>query len=238
MNGGLLDEYRKEVERIFGADLVSLLLYGSHASDDPAPGKEISLLVVVRTLREEALENFRRIAHRYARQGIPTPPLVTETFFRGSTDVFPLEYLGLAERRKVLSGTDVVADLAISAENLRHQIEFELKGKWLSLGRMYLATSRKREISRLILSTVGPIVAVSRGLLLALDPRAPHRKEEILDGIEKRFEVRLPFLREAVAARKAGELAPARAEEIFFEYLQEVGRLASLPDSLPPANTP
>src|SRR4030067_758555 len=167
MNGGLLDEYRKEVERIFGEDLVSLLLYGSHASDDPAPGKEISLLVVVRTLREEALENFRRIAHRYARQGIPTPPLVTETFFRGSTDVFPLEYLGLAERRKVLSGTDVVADLAISAENLRHQIEFELKGKWLSLGRRHRAPPRKREISRLVLATAGPIAAVPRGAVAA-----------------------------------------------------------------------
>ena len=238
MNGGLLDEYRREMERIFGEDLVSLLLYGSHASDDPAPGKEISLLVVVRTLREEALENFRRIAHRYALRGIPPPPLVTETFFHGSADVFPLEYLGLAERRKVLSGTDIVADLVISAENLRHQTEFELKGKWLSLGRMYLTTFRKREISRLILSTVGPIVAVARGLLLAEEPRAPHRKEEILDRIEKRFEIRLPILREAVAARKAGKLAPDRAEEIFFEYLQEVGRLASLPNSLPPANTP
>src|SRR3989304_3398129 len=160
------------------------------AADAPAPGKEISLLVVVRTLREEALENFRRIAHRYARQGIPTPPLVTETFFRGSTHVFPLEYLGMAERRKVLAGTDVLADLAISAENLRHQIEFELKGKLLSLGRMYLATSRKREISRLILSTVGPIAAAPRGLLLALDPRAPHRKEEVLGGREERFEGR------------------------------------------------
>ncbi|MGZ8449130.1 MAG: hypothetical protein ACXWWV_06010 [Candidatus Deferrimicrobiaceae bacterium] len=238
MNGGLLDEYREEVERIFGEDLVSLFLYGSHASDDPAPGKEISLLVVVRTLREEALENFRRIAHRYARRGIPAPPLVTETFFRGSADVFPLEYLGLAERRKVLSGNDIAADLTFSAKNLGHQIEFELKGKLLSLGRMYLATSRKREISRLILSTVGPIVAVSRGLLLAGAPRAPHRKEEVLDGLEKRFEVRLPFLREAVDARKAGKLAPARAEEIFFEYMHEVERLASLPDRLPPANTP
>src|SRR3989304_9996653 len=81
MNGGLLDEYRKEVERIFGEDLVSLLLYGSHASDDPAPGKEISLLVVVRTLREEALENFRRIAHRYARRGVPPPPPVPRPLF-------------------------------------------------------------------------------------------------------------------------------------------------------------
>src|SRR4030067_411346 len=126
------------------------------------------------------------------RRRCPAPPLGREPFFRGSADVFPLEYLGLAERRKVLSGTDVLADLAISAENLRHQIEFELKGKLLSLGRMYLATSRNREISRLILSTVGPIVAVSRGLLLALDPRAPHRKEGILGGSEKRVWVAPP----------------------------------------------
>src|SRR4030067_3760675 len=74
MNGGLLEEYRKEVERIFGEDLVSLLLYGSHASDDPAPGKEISLLGVVRTLREDALENFRRIDHRSDPRGVAADP--------------------------------------------------------------------------------------------------------------------------------------------------------------------
>src|SRR3990172_1846033 len=104
MNGGLLDEYRKDVERVFGGGLGSLLLFGSPAGDDPARGKEISLLVVVRNLREEALENFRRIAHRYDRRGIPTPPLVTETFFPGSADVFPLEFLGPAGRRTALSG--------------------------------------------------------------------------------------------------------------------------------------
>ena len=35
MVAGLLEEFRTEVEKIFGEELVSLTVYGSHATDEP-----------------------------------------------------------------------------------------------------------------------------------------------------------------------------------------------------------
>ncbi len=56
MRGSLLDEYRKDVERIFGQDLVSLTVYGRSAGEEPAPGAEAAVLIVVREISKPALE--------------------------------------------------------------------------------------------------------------------------------------------------------------------------------------
>lgn len=230
MTSALIEEYRKDVERIFGTDLVSLTLYGAHAADAPDPGHEVSVLIVLSEIRKETLEGYRTIAHRYAKRGIPPPPIFSESFLRGSADVFPVEFLGMAERHRVLSGRDVLADLSIDTGNLRHQVEFELKAKLLSLSRLYMETFGKKDVAELILSTVAPIAAVSRGLLLLADRTAPHGTDEIVAAVEKRFGVALPVLREALAARKAGKLSPARAEEIVFAYMEEVRALCALAD--------
>ena len=233
MVAGLLDEFRADVEKVFGEELVSLTLYGSHASEDPDAGSEVSVLIVVRALRREALSAYRAIAHRYARRGISTPPIFTESFLKESSDVFPLEFLGMAERRRVLFGKDVVGDLGITTENLRHQVEFELKGKLLSLRRMYMGTSGNKEIVGLMKDTAGSIVSVARGLLLLADQGAPHGKAEIVGGIEKRFGLSLPALREALAARRGEKIPQDRAEDLFFGYMDEVERLCSLADTFP-----
>ncbi len=240
MSGSLLEEYRKDVERIFGESLVSLTVYGSHAEEEPAPGAEAAVLLVVRELSKAALEGYHDIAHRYARRGIPAPPILTEAFLRESADVFPLEYLGIAARHRVIAGRDVVADLPITTGNLRHQVEFELKGKLLAMRRMYMETFGKKELAGLLTKTVGPLVSVARGLLLlserlpgALPPNTPHDKEEIVAEIEKRFSVSLHTIREVLAAKRAGAMSPTRAEEIFFHYLEEADRLCSLSDSFP-----
>lgn len=230
---GLLDEFRADIEKVFGEELVSLTLYGSHAEEEPKAGSEVSVLIVVRTLSREALSAFRAIAHRYARRGIPAPPIFTEGFLKESSDVFPLEFLGMSERRRVLFGKDVVAGLEITTRNLRHQVEFELKGKLLSLRRMYMNAFGDKEMLAVIRETAGSVVAVARGLLLLADRTAPHAKTEIMDEMEKRFGVSLPALREAYATRQGAKVPHARVEELFLGYMDEVEKLCSLANAHP-----
>ncbi|MCL5966997.1 MAG: hypothetical protein M1550_07365 [Deltaproteobacteria bacterium] len=230
---GLLDEYRKDVERVFGGNLVSLTVYGSHATVTPDPGDPIGVLLVADSLTRETLAAYHTVAHKYVRRGIPAPPLFTEAFLRESADVFPIEFLAMMERRRVLSGRDVLEGLPISTANLRHQVEFELKGKYLSLARMYMGTFGKKELGELVRNTVGPVVDVARGLLLLKEADAPHGKEQVVDGIERAFDVRLPNIREALGHRSRGKIPPARVEDLFFGYLSEVERLCSLSDRFP-----
>ncbi len=231
MAPGVLEEFQAETVKIFGEDLVSLTVYGSHAGENPGAGARISVLVVVRELRKEAFSSFRGIAHRYARRGIPPPPIFTEAFLANSADVFPLEFLGMRSMRRVLAGRDVVAELEISTENLRHQVEFELKGKLLSLRRIYMGTFGNKEFLGVLADTAGPVVSAARGLLLLSNPEAPHDKREIVEDLEKRVRVRLPTIREALALKGGAKVPPSRAEELFLGYLDDVDRLCTLADS-------
>ena len=230
MGTGLLDEYRSEAEKVFGENLVSLTVYGSHAAGEPGPGAEVSVLVVVRELRKETLSGFRNIAHRFARRGIPVPPIFTESFLKGSADVFPLKFLGMHSQRRVIAGKDVVAELEITTGNLRHQVEFELKGKLLSLRRIYMGTFGNKESLGVLKDTVGPVVSVARGLLLLADGEAPHGKPEIVAEIEMRFGVSLPSIKEALAAKRGAKIPAGKAEDLFLGYLEDVDRLCSLAD--------
>ena len=229
MVDGRMEAYRVAVERIFGENLVSVTLYGGHALDPPEADGDVAVLIVVRELRRDALEAFRKEAPGFAKRGIPPPPIFTEGFFSRSLDVFPLEFLSMKEHRKVLSGRDVLADVRVDDRNLRHQVEFELKGKLLSLRRMYLSTRGAREVAELLRSTAGSIVSVARGLLLLAGHDAPHGKAAILGEIESRFGISLPCIRE-IAAAVDGKSLLARAEEIAPGYLEEVERLCAAAD--------
>jgi len=234
---GSLEAYRSAVTAIFGEELVSLTLYGGHAAEPPEEKGEVTVLIVVRNLRRDALAAYRREAPRFAKQGIPPPPIFTETFFGRSIDVFPLEFLGMKERRKVLSGRDVLADVRVDTANLRHQVEFELKGKLLSLRRMYLSTRGGRALAGLLRRTAGSIVSVARGLLLLSEGTAPHGKAQILSGIESRFRISLPLLREIATITDEKNLA-GRAEEIAPGYLEEVALLCEAADGYVAGNAP
>ena len=237
MGDGRLEAYRVAVERIFGEDLLSVTLYGGHALDPPEEEGDVAVLIVVRELRRTALGAYREAAPGFAKQGIPPPPIFTEEFLARSLDVFPLEFLAMKERRKVLSGRDVLADLRVDERNLRHQVEFELKGKLLSLRRMYLATRGARDLAGLLRNTAGPIVSVARGLLLLSGHEAPHGRSRILGEIESRFGVALPLLREIVTAGDGKALAD-RAEEIAPGYLEEVERLCAAADGFAGGDRP
>ena len=226
MGDDRLESYRKEVESIFGGELVSLTVYGGHAADPPADTGYVTVLIVVRDLRRGALAAYRNAARRFARLGIAYPAIFTEDFLAGSVDVFPIEFLGMKERRKVLSGRDILADVRVAETNLRHQVEFELKGKLLCLRRMYLAARGNRELASLMRRTAGPIVLAARGLLLLADPAAPLVKEGIVASLEARTGIPLPRIREILAAKDDRSLS-GLAEEIFDGYSGEVDRLCS-----------
>ena len=237
MVDGRLDAYRAAVEHIFGEELVSVTLYGSHALDPPEEEGDVAVLIVVRVLRRTALQAYREAAPGFAKQGFPPPPIFTEEFLARSLDVFPLEFLAMKEHRKVLSGGDVLADVRVDRANLRHQVEFELKGKLLSLRRMYLATRGAQELAGLLRNTAGSIVSVARGLLLLSGHDAPHGKAQILSEIESRFGVALPLLREIVTPG-GGKTLSARAETIAPDYLEEVERLCAAADGFAGGDRP
>ncbi len=125
------------VEREIGAGF-SAVLYGSAARGEHLPGvSDVNLLLVVETLRPDAL---RRLSAALAafRAAEHTPPLLFEAEeWQRAVDVFPIEVTDMQLAHERLRGPDPVTGLSVDPADLRRALEQELRGKLLRLRQVY-----------------------------------------------------------------------------------------------------
>jgi predicted nucleotidyltransferase len=219
------DDYR----RVFGQEIVSVILYGSALTADYVPGKsDLNLMIV---LSEEGICRLH-LAHdlvaRWRKKRVGTPLFVTKTYIDSSLDTFPIEFLNIKRTYLVLQGEDVLAGLSFKDEFVRMQCERELKGKLLLLRQRYVETGGKGRILRdLIAASIPTFTFVFKGLLHILGEEVPVTKWEAISVIARRFQLDEGLFRDLQRVG-AGTLKLSESEvhELFRRYLQAVRRLA------------
>ena len=118
-----------------GKNLAAVILYGSAAAGDFVPMQsDYNLLIALHKITPIDLRNAHACIREWHRMGHPVPVYFTVSELQNAADVFPIEFHQMETARKVLYGTDVLADLKISDEFLRHQTEYELRSKLFSFG--------------------------------------------------------------------------------------------------------
>src|SRR5262245_39625387 len=121
-----LDELVTQLKAAFGADLSSVVLYGSAAGGDHDPKRsDHNVLVIVKQVPMGAAKAISAAARAWSDAGNPPPMVFTEREWRGSADVFPMEYADILERNRVLFGQSPLDGISVRKENLRLQLENE-----------------------------------------------------------------------------------------------------------------
>ena len=127
----------------YGAELLSLIVYGSAAGDEFDPkSSDINLLIVLKNVGLELLGKSRPIQEKWRKKRFARPLFMDREYIERSLDSFPIEFLNMKESYKVLYGEDVLAGLRIDPSDLRLQIEREMKGKWFHLLQGWLDAGR------------------------------------------------------------------------------------------------
>ena len=123
----------------------ALYAYGSvlRPGFDPK-WSDVNLLFVVTELPQERLDAFADAAGALARikdkAALRFRPLVlTSEQVSESTDVFPIDFLDLAERRALLEGDDALAAVTVRKDDLRRHCEYELRAKLVGVRQAYVA---------------------------------------------------------------------------------------------------
>ena len=230
----LLDELRA----VFGGDLQTVLLYGSAATgEEIARRSDYNVLVIVRALPLERLEDGGAHIEAWVRAGNPPPLVLTLDEWRSSADVFPIEYADILERHRVLHGTLPTEGITVDAGALRLAAEREAMGKLLQLRRGVLAAgadpARRAELLAASLST---FLAIFRGALRvhgvrpAADADGVCRETARVAGIDA-----VPFLRVLDHKRGRVALPPAEVHDVLGGYLAGIERLVAHLDQATPA---
>lgn len=227
---------QQELLSAFGDNLVSLLVFGSGATADFLPkSSDVNLLVVLRSLDMAALEQARLLHRRLSKYRLAAPLLMTEETIRTSADVFPIEFLEIQEKHRLLHGSDPFADLKISQANLRHECEHELKGRLLRLRESFIETGQEsaRPVKSLLLAAHNANFAAFRAALRLKKVRPPVAKEEITAALAGHFQLDAGVFGR-VRELRLGRLKTNREGlcRLFEEYCREVEKIARIIDEM------
>src|SRR5262245_14258260 len=135
---GRLIPLARSLGEAFGADLVSVALYGSAARGDETSGSDLNVVVVVKDLSLESLERATPVTRTWQASGNRPLLFFSPEWIERSGDVFPLEFSDMRQWHVILQGADPFASFEPSHESLRAQCESELKTKLIHLRTGYL----------------------------------------------------------------------------------------------------
>ena len=236
-----LEELVTQLRSAYGAQLTSVVLYGSGATGEHVAKKsDYNVLVLLARMESGALAAASAVARAWNEAGNPPPMTLTEEEWLRSSDVFPMEYSDILAQNRVLYGSPPFDGIRISRENLRLQLEQQVMGKLLQLrqGALLAGTDGSRQAG-LIAASIGTIMVLFRAVLRLSSETVPAESGLVAERVAALagFNAK-PFVRALRHKRGEEKLATAEAGGVLSQYLSGVERLDAYLDTFPTQEGP
>ncbi len=162
----ILADFVEAAQKAFGANLRSVVLYGSAAEGRLRATSDVNLILVLRAF-DAAQADALREPLRLGQAAIALRPMfLLESEIAGAAEAFAQKFDDIAHRRKVLHGDDPFATLAISPDVLRRRVRQILLNLSLRLRAGYVARSlRQEQAALLVAEAAGPLRSAAASLL-------------------------------------------------------------------------
>jgi hypothetical protein len=222
----LLGELVDRLQKAHNERLVSIVLYGSAASED---GKDrlsdYNVLCVLDRVTPHELAASEHVFRWWREMKNPAPLLLSEAEVRTATDCFPIEFSDIRERHQILYGSDIVRDLEIDYSFYRAEVEHELRAKLLRLRQKAGGVLSQNDLLlRLMADSLSTFCVLFRhAVLLGGKGRPRFARRDVIAAAQEAFGIDpAPFntlldIREARIKPKAVQPAP-----LFAEYLKQI----------------
>ncbi len=220
-----------------GANLASVILYGSAATGDFVKNRtNYNLLIALHKITPKDLRAAQAPMREWSKLGHSVPVYFTISELETAADVFPIEFRNMERARRVLYGADVLENIRISDENLRHQTEYELRSKLILLRRQYIPASVSVEdLSNLMADSLVSFATLFRAVLLLHNTEPPVNNREVmaLTSVKLKIDGK-PFekifnIRENNYAQTLDEI---QANQLFADYMAQIENVIEAVDKL------
>ena len=182
-----INEFVKRVREAGGANVESIILFGSAVSGDFHPGlSNLNLFCVLRESLFAALQALAPVAKWWDRLKQPPALCMTRQELERSTDVFTIELLDMQQHHRVLFGEDVVQGLQIPMSLHRVQVEYELREKLILLRQQFLlASENNSRLWELLLRSAPSFATLFRHALIALGDSSQSGRREAVQALSR-----------------------------------------------------
>jgi predicted nucleotidyltransferase len=229
---GLVEDLRET----HGANLASVVLYGSAAAGDHIELRsDYNVLIALHHITPEDLRQAQAPMREWQRLGHPLPVYFTVEELSDAADVFPIEFHQMAHARVVLYGHDPFEFVKLSNVNLRHQTEYELRSKLIQLRRLYIPASVSiQKLCDLMNDSLSSFAALFRAVLMLYGQEAPVAKPDCVRATANLLKLDPTPFEKIFEFRASGKLPSSEKEanEIFGAYLLQIEQVVEAVDQL------
>ena len=223
-----LDDLVTQLRAAYGTRLDSVVLYGSAATGEHIPKRsDYNVLLLLKELDAGALASASAVARAWSDAGNPPPMTMTVDEWRGSADVFPMEYADIMDRHRVLYGTPPFDGVAVNTRDLRLQLEQQVMGKLLQLrqGALLAGTDGKRQ-AELIAASLSTMMVLFRAVLRLRGEKPEGDNATLAErvGAVAGFDA-APFVRAVQHVRGERKLEAGEAGTTLAGYIAGIKRL-------------
>jgi predicted nucleotidyltransferase len=230
-----LKELVAKFERSFHDRLVSVVLYGSAAGEDHhTKFSDLNVLCVLKEITPRELGEAEPILRWWREHKHPAPTLMSEEEVHNSADCFPIEFRDMKDRRKVMFGVDVVADVKIDGKFYRAQIEHELRAKLFRLRQQGAGVlSDPVALLKLCVDSISTFCVLGRHAMVASGTSAKTERRAVVHQLSQTLKMDVtPFeILLDIREDKSG-MDPGDPGELFASYLECIRRMIEFVDRL------
>ena len=183
-----IDEFVKRLREAGGANVESVILFGSAVAGDFHPGmSNLNVFCVLRDSSFAALQALTPAAKWWDKQKQPPPLCMTRQELARSTDVFAIELLDMQQHHRVLYGEDVLKDLSVPMDLHRIQLEYELREKLILLRQhMLLAAENDSRLWDVLQHSAPSFGTLFRHALIALGDTSQSARRGAVQALAQR----------------------------------------------------
>ncbi len=244
LNKDKLNPYLTNILENFVGNILSIdedkpnciMLYGSAVGKNFIAGKsDVNLLLIYDQVNFNLLKVLKRIFKKFIKSLKTNPVVIDINYIKSSADVFPMEFLEWKEKNLIIWGKNPFEELQISNENLRLEIEENLKGKLLRLIQSYFELEDNSIKLRLFLEkTINNFIVVFKNIIRLKSQTPPENELSIIELLSKEIDIELPNSKMIIDMKKNPKLKKSKEEieSIFEGYINEIQKVAEYVDRM------
>jgi hypothetical protein len=229
------EELVEQLRAAYGTGLRSVVLYGSAAAGEHIPKRsDYNVLVLVDVLSLDRLSAAASVARAWSEGGNPAPMTLTMSEWRGSADVFAMEYADILERHKILYGESPFDGIRVDPRDLRLQLEHEAMGKLLRLRQGILASGGDNRLeAELLAASLSTIMVIFRSMARLQGETPPKDNLALAQSVARHagFDS-APFERVVRHVRGEQTIATGEVRSVVAGYLAGMEKLVAHLDRL------
>jgi len=217
-----LEELIAAAQKSFGANLRSLVMFGSGAEGRLRATSDVNLLCILKQFEQAQADQFRdpmRVAHAAAQASVM---FVLETELGAASEAFAVKFSDIARRHRLLCGDNLLGQLEASRAAKVQRLQQVLLNTLLRLRERYVLVSlREQQLALTIADMASPLRAAA-ATLLELEGKPVPSSREALSTLAKEPGKShwLATLEMVSQARESRLLPPGKAAEVMFALME------------------